>query len=62
MAIESIRNNIYRQVIYKKPGDAVDVFDNAAKAVGIVFLHFDSPQEMEHFCTHHDSLIKINLR
>lgn len=55
---ESIRRNIYRQVIYKKTGDEVEVFDGAGKALGIVFLHFDEINEMELFCNHHDSMIK----
>lgn len=59
---ESIRKFVYREVIYKKPGDKVEVFDSAGKAIGIVFLHFETVDEMECFCENHDSLIKINLQ
>lgn len=58
----NIQKFIYRQVIYKKPGDKVDVFDGAGKALGIIFLHFDSIVEMEHFCKYHNSLISIILQ
>lgn len=56
---ESIRKNIYRQVIYKKEGDEVEVFDGAGKVLGILFLHFDTKVEMEHFCKNHNELINI---
>ena len=59
---ETIKKYVYREVIYKKPGDRVEVFDGAGKALGIVFLHFDTVDEMEHFCKNHDTLIKVNLQ
>lgn len=59
---ESIRSYIYREVIYKQQGDAVEAFDGAGKALGIIFLHFDTVEQMEHFCQHHNDLIKINLQ
>lgn len=59
---KSIEKYIYRKVIYKKEGDSVEVFDGAGKALGIVFLHFDTIEEMEHFCQNHNSLIKVVLQ
>lgn len=59
---ESIRKFVYREVIYKKPDDKVEVFDGAGKAIGIVFLHFDTIDEMEYFCENHTALIKIKLQ
>ena len=59
---ESISKFVYRKVIYKKFGDEVEVFDGAGKALGIVFLHFDTVDEMEYFCGNHDTLIKVNLQ
>lgn len=56
---DSVRGNVYRQVIYKKEGDPVEVFDGAGKALGILFLHFDTEAEMEHFCNNHNSLVRI---
>lgn len=58
----SIVKNVYRQVIYKHDGDPVEVFDGAGKALGIIFLHFDTIEEMENFSKNHDSLIKIKLQ
>lgn len=58
---ESIRKYVYRKVIYKKPGDRVEVFDGAGKALGIIFLHFDTVDEMEDFCRKHDTLVKVTL-
>lgn len=59
---ELIAKNVYRQVIYKNPGDKVEVFDGAGKALGIIFLHFDTVEEMEDFCDKHNSFIKIILQ
>lgn len=55
---ESIAKNVYRQVIYKHEGAHVEVFDGAGKALGIIFLHFDTIEQMENFCNNHNSLIK----
>ena len=55
---ESIAKNVYRQVIYKQKGAPVEVFDGAGKALGIIFLHFDTIEQMENFCNNHNSLIK----
>lgn len=58
----SIQKYVYREVIYKNEGDEVEAFDGAGKALGILFLHFDTVDEMENFCEHHNSLIKIILQ
>lgn len=57
----SVRKNVYREVIYKRPGDKVEVFDGAGKALGIIFLHFNTVDEMELFCENHDSLVVVAL-
>lgn len=44
---KEIEPYIIRKCIYKKPGDSVAFFDNASKALGIVFFHFDSAEVME---------------
>lgn len=59
---ESIAKNVYRQVIYKQEGDSVEVFDGAGKALGIIFLHFDTVEQMEDFCKNYNSLIKVVLK
>jgi len=58
----SVKPNVYREVIYKHPGDKVEVFDGAGKALGILFLHFDTIEDMENFCKNHNSLIRIVLQ
>lgn len=59
---ESIRRYVYREVLYKREGDNVEVFDGAGKAVGIIFLHFNTIEEMEFFCENHNSLVSIELQ
>ena len=41
-----IQSHIIRKCIYKKEGDIVEYFDNSAKALGIIFLKFESMDEM----------------
>lgn len=53
---------IYRKVIYKQSGDGVELFDGAGKALGIIFLHFDTVEQMDIFCQRKDELIKVILR
>lgn len=43
---EELSRYIIRKSIYKKPGDPVEYFDNAAKALGILFLKFPDDQTM----------------
>lgn len=43
---EEITPYIIRKSIYKIPGDPVEYFDNAAKALGILFLKFPNRQTM----------------
>lgn len=38
---------IIRENLYKKQGDKVEYFDNASKAIGIIFLQFDNQDEMK---------------
>lgn len=58
----TIEKNIYRNVLYKQTGDNVEVFDGAGKALGIIFLHFDTINEMEQFCNEHNNLIKVIIK
>ena len=43
---EELEKRIIRKCLYKKAGDKVEFFDNAAKALGIIFMKFDSQEEM----------------
>ena len=42
-----IEQCLYRQVMYVEPGDQVESFDGANKALGIFFLRFDSVAQLE---------------
>lgn len=53
---------IYRKCIYKKNGDEVNSFDGAGKALGIVFFHFDTIEQMNEFCDRKDEFIKVKLQ
>lgn len=57
---EEIKPYIIRECIYKKPGDMVEFFENASKAIGIVFLKFNSQIEMQNMLRHiEDHIIVI---
>ena len=58
---EKIANNVYRKEIYKKTGEAIEAFDGAGKAVGILFFRFETEAELQHFCEHHEELVKVEL-
>ncbi len=49
-----IEKHIIKKCIYKKPGEKVEFFDNASKALGIVFLKFDNEKQL------HEALGNIN--
>lgn len=56
-----IEKYIVRKSIYKKEGDKVEYFDNAAKALGIIFLKFNSNDEMFKVLNKVNSLISYEL-
>lgn len=59
---DGLEEHVYRCVPYKQDGDKVEVFDGAGKACGIVFLHFDTIEEMENFVSDPENKIKIKLK
>lgn len=59
---EEVEPYIYRKVHYKKPGDQVEVFDGAGKALGIIFMRFPSSVKMNDMQKNMNSLIKIILQ
>lgn len=56
-----IENKITKKVIYKKKGDAVQYFDGANKAVGIVFLEFDTQEEQMEFICNPEKWIEVRV-
>ena len=59
---DEIEKNIFRKELYKKAGDPVEYFDNAAKALGIIFLKFSSAEEMYDKMNHMKEYIKVVLK
>lgn len=57
-----IEQYIYRKCLYKKAGDPVEYFDNAAKCLGIVFLKFPNEKTMHDVLNHVNELITIKLQ
>lgn len=51
---------IYRTVMYEEPGCAVESFDSAAKALGILFLHFENTEQMERLIPALDGCVVVN--
>lgn len=52
---------IYKKYLYKKHGDLVEYFDNAAKCLGIVFFKFPDEKTMHHVLEHINELITVEL-
>ncbi len=46
---ELAQEHIYRVVLYRQPGESIEVFDGAGKAIGIVFLHFQNRETLWNF-------------
>ncbi len=59
---ETIEKYIIRKCLYKTDGDKVEFFDNASKALGIVFLKFESMSEMNEVLNNIYDHITIVLR
>lgn len=57
-----IEQYIYRKCLYKKAGDPVEYFDNAAKCLGIVFFRFPDEKTMQNVLEHINELIAIELQ
>lgn len=59
---EEIKPFIVKECVYKKPGDDIKFFDNALKAVGIVFLKFNTQEEMKETLMNIDKHISVIVR
>lgn len=49
---DRVRTCVYREVLYQNPGDPVERFDGANKALGIEFLKFADVNEMNEVLAH----------
>lgn len=59
---KEIKPYVIRECIYKTAGDPVEYFDNASKAVGIVFLKFNSEAEMHQILDEISDHIYVQLK
>ena len=73
--LHSTTDGIYKQIVfsdelkkylqeihlYKKPGDRVERFDNAAKCLGIIFMKFPDVATAENILSHIEKHIDVQL-
>lgn len=57
-----IERYIVRKNEYKNPGDKVEYFDNASKALGIVFMKFNTHDEMSNILKNINKHITVEVR
>ena len=55
-----IEKYIIKKIIYKKAGDDIEFFDNASKAIGIVFFKFDDQNIIGKMLGHINEYICVN--
>lgn len=58
---EKLEKYIIKKCIYKKNGDNVYYFDNASKALGIIFLKFETENEMHNILKEIDNLYEVEM-
>ena len=58
---DNIEKHIIKKYFYKSDGDSVEYFDNASKALGIIFLKFDNKDIMSNILDNINSHINIVL-
>lgn len=58
---KEIEKYIIRKKFYKKLGDDVEYFDNASKALGIIFMKFNSKNEMAEVLKNINNHYSVNL-
>lgn len=57
-----IESHIVRKNIYVKSGDRVEYFENASKALGVLFLSFSDLSEMKSFLSEMENNVRIILK
>lgn len=57
----NIESKIIKRIIYKEAGDKVQYFDGANKAIGILFLKFDSQEEQLNFMDNPEKYCEVIL-
>ena len=59
---EELDKYIIKKCLYKKEGDAVEYFDNAAKALGIIFMKFEDKETAKETLAKIQDLYKVVLK
>ena len=59
---DEVKPYIIKECIYKQPGDKIEIFDNASKAVGIVFLKFNNSRDMDNILSNISDKITVVLK
>ncbi len=59
---DEIKPFIIKKYLYKKEGDYVEFFDNASKALGIIFLKFESNEQMNQILSKINKHITVKLK
>lgn len=59
---DELERYIVKKCFYKKSGDTVEYFDNAAKALGIIFLKFEDQKTMKYILDKINQLYRVKLK
>ena len=59
---KEIKENIISKVIYKEKGDEIDVFTSGNKAIGFVFLKFNSLEEQQYKMRNMSQYIHVQVK
>ncbi len=58
---QEIQSKVFKKVLYKSNGDSIDSFNGSNKAVGIIFLKFETENEMHEILDNAEKHIQINI-
>lgn len=58
---DEIKENIIKKVMYKKKSDNIEIFDGANKALGILFLKYNSLDELKYKMDNMNKLIEVKV-
>lgn len=59
---DEIKDNIVKEVMYKSSGDKVEVFNGSNKALGIIFLKYNSIEELKYKMENMSKFIDIKVK
>ena len=59
---DELERYIVKKYLYKKSGDTVEYFDNAAKALGIIFLKFEDQKTTKYILDKINQLYRVKLK